>query len=182
TSTSTTGKLTTTGQQTWNSGASYGWKLNLNNANAGGTTTLNSATLYTDTNGTNWDQLSMTSLSLAATSPAQVTLNVIGTNGPTGSGSPFSANQNYQWIAATVPTTGLAGNYVGAFNLNVAGIPAATGTFSAQFVADPANSSQQDFVVSYVAPTPEPTSLALLGVGAAGLLLRRRRRSSARPC
>jgi len=36
--------------------------------------------------------------------------------------------------------------------------------------------SGQDIVISY-APTPEPTSFMLLGLGFAGLTLRRRRRS-----
>jgi fibronectin-binding autotransporter adhesin len=177
TTTSTTGKLTTTGQQTWNNGGTYAWKLNTNNSAAGSTSTLNGATLYTDTSGANWDQLAVSSLSVAASSPSGFTIQVIGVSGAN-TGSTFTPAQSYQWIAATVPAASLTGNFAGAFNVATSGFSGYSnlGSFSAAYQLDPSNSSMDDLVVDY-SPAPEPTSLSLLGIVAGALMLRRRRAS-----
>jgi fibronectin-binding autotransporter adhesin len=167
-----------TAAQTWNGSASadgtggtYAWKLNLASAGTAGT-------LNTDKSGTNWDQLSMSGLSVSG----NFNLQVIGLNSAsigTG-GQAFNPVQPYSWVAANVPTANLT-----TANANFVLPPpsgfgnTALGVFSAMLTPDNASPDMSDVVVSYN-PAPEPTSLALLGLAAGGLLLRRRRRRAGR--
>lgn len=175
----TVGKLTTTGgdngataySQNWNSGGSFTWKLDTANPGTAGTFNKTTGT------GASWDQLQMTSLSLNSTG---FTVNVFGL----GTGTAFDATKSYTWVAAIV--SGNAYNSAAAapianslaLPVTVAGFSSygtSLGVFSAAFdkVDDGTNT---DLVVSY-SPAPEPGSLTLLGLAAAGLLCRRRRRA-----
>jgi fibronectin-binding autotransporter adhesin len=172
----TTANLITQGQ-TWTgsaaadgTGGTYAWNLNLANAGTPG------GTLNNDKSGANWSQITMTSLTVSGNFNLQVTgLNAaaLGTGG-----SSFNPSQSYRWVAANVPTSAGTITNSGTFVLPapVGFGTTALGVFSASIdtTSDPGFS---DVVVSYASPAPEPTSLALLGASAAGLLLRRRRRA-----
>jgi autotransporter-associated beta strand protein len=199
--TTTGGNATATYSQVWNGGASstggYNWKLNVNNAatsvNASNTAAIPGGTSEpSGVAGTNWDMLAMTSLNVNGSGTAQFNINVVPVSG-SGSNA-FSPTGSYQWTIADVKgvspsnnglyQSGVAvpsGNYanlLAAFALNTSGIVSSSGANPAAFslgaVSDGGNG--QDIVVNY-SPAPEPTSLGLLGVGAAGLMLRRRRRN-----
>jgi hypothetical protein len=169
-----TANLTTAGSQTWTggtgiTGGTYAWKLNTNNAGVSGS-------LNSDKSGTNWDQLTMSSLTISASVTSQFNIEVIGLSG-TGS-APFDATKSYSWAAANVSTAFTLPANAFHFNLANLSVPNLNPLgFSASEVAD---GPLSDLVINYtpVALTPEPTSLALLGCSAAGLLFRRRRRGS----
>ena len=116
--------------------------------------------------------LTMSSLS----SPASFNVQVVGLGAGTGA-NPFNPSQSYEWLAGTVPAAALTGSGLGtSFNAITAGFSAYSnlGVFTAALEADPSISGQDDLVVGYSA-VPEPGSLALLGLGAGLLSLRRRR-------
>ena len=199
--TTTGGNATTTYSQVWNGGASstggYNWKLNVNNA-ATSVNASNTAAIPNGTSepggvaGTNWDMLAMTSLNVVGDGTTPFNINILPVSG-SGSNA-FNPTGSYQWTIADVkgvsPTnnglyqSGVAvpsGNYanlLAAFNLNTSNIVSSYGAnpagFSLGAVSDGGNG--QDIVINY-SPAPEPTSLGLLGLGAAGLMLRRRRRN-----
>jgi fibronectin-binding autotransporter adhesin len=164
----------TTGPEAWNAGGSYTWKLNTNNATSnatvsGGTTDPGGA-------GANWDTLSMSSLTLPST--GSFTINLTPFSG-TGTNA-FNGGSSYAWTIADV--SGGQGNYANLMahlTLNAAPLATATNTpasdYSLGLMSD--GGGGQDLVVSY-SPAPEPTSLALAGLAAGGLLLRRRRRAA----
>lgn len=179
-----------TGAQTWNGSASpdpsgattgtYAWKLNLaNNSGASSTQFVSGGALNTDKSGTNWDQLSMSTLAVNG----NFNIQVIGLNaGTTGTGIiPFDPGQSYNWVAANVPanasTAAMGSSFVIQPPIGFSSYGSALGVFSASLVSAPtADSSFDDVVISY-SPAPEPTSLLMLGLGAGGLMLRRRRRA-----
>lgn len=199
--TTTGGNATTTYSQVWNGGASstggYNWKLNVNNA-ATSVNASNTAAIPGGTSepggvaGTNWDMLAMTSLNVNGSNTAPFNINIVPVSG-SGSNA-FNPSGSYQWTIADVtgisPTnnglyqSGVAvpsGNYanlLAAFNLNTSNIVSSSGANPASFSvgAIPDGGNGQDIVINY-SPAPEPTSLGLLGLGAAGLMLRRRRRN-----
>jgi fibronectin-binding autotransporter adhesin len=164
----------TTGPQAWSAGGSYTWKLNTNNATSnatasGGTTDPGGA-------GANWDMVSVSTLNVASSGSFTINLTPF-----SGSGSnAFNAQSPYTWSIADISTG--QGNYASLLahlQLNAAPLATATSTpandYSLGLISD--GGSGQDLVVNY-SPAPEPTSMALLGLGAGGLLLRRRRRAS----
>lgn len=195
----------TTFSQVWNgggsatgtvsaSGATYAWKVNAGTPTAStpvpvggvGTTELQTTTTAA---GTHWDTLSMTSLSINATPLSQFNILVV----PTGtSASSFNPGAVYTWTIADVtsgnvsvgggpvvnysgPTgaTNLQAQLQGLFALNTAALPSANPSFFS-VGALPDGGAGDDIVISYN-PAPEPTSLLMLGLGAGGLMLRRRR-------
>jgi hypothetical protein len=100
----------------------------------------------------------------------------------TGSGASLALTQNpYSWVIARVnqaynPTN--AAGLLAALSLDTTNLPKPASGYqyflSAQ--GDP-SASATDLVVNY-APVPEPAALTLLAPAAAGLMLRRRRRSA----
>ena len=161
-----TGKLTTTGTQIWDGGGTYVWKLNL--LNPGLPNSFNNTKT-----GATWDELTMSALTLAATPADPFNIQVVAL--PSGTSS-FNPTENYRWVAAYMPSGQAGGNLANAFVLNYSGFARfdMNGTFSAAFDStdDPGFT---DLVISYTA-VPEPSALMLLGAGAAGLVLGRRRR------
>lgn len=161
---SQTGKLTTTGEQIWQGGGTYLWKLNLSSAG-----TANS---FNNTKtGAGWDELTMNSLSITASSanPFNIEITAVGnTNDAT-----FDSTKSYRWVAANMPAGQATGNLANVFALNVSGFPSLNGTFSASIDStdDP---GYTDLVISYAA-TPEPSALTLVAAGVGCTLLRRRR-------
>lgn len=173
----------TTGAQTWSGGSdangtgggTYAWKLNVNNAGTPGPNF--------DASGTNWDHLSMPSLSLSASSAQAFNIQVTSFSGP--AGAAFDPSQTYQWAIASVGPNGSITNFspsalhVIASNFVLPGVGSVpAGRFSVDTstdlgLSDPSGSTDLMLVFS---PAPEPTSLLLTGLGAAGLLLLRRRR------
>ena len=170
----------TTGPQTWNGGSdangtgggTYAWKLNVNNAGSPGTVNF-------DASGANWDQLTMSSLTVTASPGGTFNIQIIGLSGA--GGAPFNAGQSYQWeIANVMPGGSISGVSPSMFKLTTVNLPGVSpNAFSVDTstdlgMSDPTGST--DLILTYT-PTPEPTSLALFGVVAGGLLLRRRRKA-----
>lgn len=165
----------TTGQQNWYGGGNYTWKL-ANAATSGGAGTPSGGA---GTPGTDWDLLSMSTLNLdssTGTTPFQI--NAVPFNGTVNN---FNLGNSYTWPiahAADASLANLSANQLAHnFVLNTAAVNTASGTAPANYslvsMADPSG-SELDVVYS---PAPEPTSLAMMGLGAAGLMLRRRRRT-----
>jgi hypothetical protein len=167
---------------TGSTGGTYAWKLNVNNAGTPFATN-------TDKTGANWDQLTVSAINVVASATSQFNIEIISV-AATGTNT-FLVGDAYSWTAANVTgsITFTGGTVANAFHFDTSnfkmpgGSPyAGLGTFSASVVTD---GSLQDLVINY-SPVPEPTSFVMLGLGAAGLLLRRRRDSGQRhedlPC
>jgi autotransporter-associated beta strand protein len=171
TNTSSVGVLET-GAQTWNSGGTFVWKLDITQSY--NTSAVNSAT----SNSGHMDALIMNSVS----QPSGFNLDMV-TEGNNG----LTPGQTYQFAIANVVN--------GTFNTT--GITIASNNFAKNFllttVADSSlsgvdnNGGQDaeldagngtDLVLSFEA-TPEPTSILLLGLAVSPLLLDRRRRRCA---
>lgn len=134
----------------------YLWKIN----NASGT----------PGSAVGWDKLALSGLSVGTgTHGVDVQMTAVGAGGLL---SGFDPTQNYQWLIATVPSGGTS--LAAKFHLDSAAVSTFItnnpGTKNAFSIA----SDSTDIYVSYTG-APEPTSLALLGIGAGGVLLRRRR-------
>ena len=163
---------------TWTGGGTYSWKLNYNNAGTpGGALNIDSS------RGANWDQLTMASLAVSASSGTPFNITLVPINGA--AGTAFDSTQSYQWAVANVPTSGalqVNGSTTfdpTVFHLDVSRFATlgANGTFSvAESTAD---TGFNDVVINY-APAPEPGSLFLLGGLAGAMGLRRRRRPARR--
>jgi autotransporter-associated beta strand protein len=203
--TSTTGLLVTSGgtapttySHVWTGNGNYQWKVN-------GTATTGSTPVQvsnggatvgtTDTaGGANWDMLAVQTLNVTATSTTPFNINVVPLTSSTG----FNPGGVYTWTIADV--TGANGIYLNGANDAGTLQGATTSPFGALLAALNLNASQlstlygasasgfslgvtsdggagEDIVINYNA-APEPTSLMLLGLGAGGLLLRRRRRQT----
>lgn len=198
TASNTTGFLNTTGGATsgythvWNGGASYNWKLNTNSPTGAMTpaTTTTPGTTDPGGAGANWDMLSMQTLNLVASPTNQFTVNVI----PLASSTTFNPNQSYEWTIADVKNANgiylngsntaatLGTNYanlLASMTLNVPSSMTSSAVAPFNLGVVPDGGSGEDLVVTY-SGAPEPTSMMLLGLGAGGMLLRRRRRSKAR--
>lgn len=166
------GKLTLTGATTLASGngivgdpgngATYLWKM----TNAAGTAG----------NSSGWDNLALNTLAISGTG-SFVTVQPISVGGGflNTPAANFVPSQNYQWTIATLSGGGGGAALAAQFHLDTN----ALSTFAAANNTSPSyfsvTSDPSDVYISYT-PTPEPTSLALVGLGAGGLLLRRRRR------
>jgi fibronectin-binding autotransporter adhesin len=164
---SATANLTTAGTQVWSGGGTYQWKINL--SYAGTTGAFNNSK-----SGGPWDQLTMNALTVTATPANPFNIQVVGLTSPTLSNN-FDPTKSYRWVAANMPVGQATGNLANTLAVNYAGFSSYNmpGSFSAAFDStdDPGFT---DLVISY-SPTPEPSALALAGLSAGGLLLRRRR-------
>ena len=175
------GNLTTAGE-TWTGGGSTGatggafaWKLNVND-NAPGTQYTSGAT-NTDKSGANWDQLSVSTLALSASSANEFNIRIISIAPGTPSSAAFDPGKSYSWTAVNVASGTIPGFSPSDFHLDTSGFTnpkpsTPLGFFSVSSVID---GSFDDVVINY-SPAPEPGSLSLLALGSGGLLLRRRRR------
>jgi len=191
---STVGTLTT-GNQTWNGGAAYEWKI----SNAG----TNAAFGTGNSTSGSWDNVKMSGLSIASgggNQPFSIALNSL--SSPSGSGT-------YSWVIAqtTSAPTGLSGNAatLGAdlLNLTPTGSTATgssgsyavfaldTSGFGNGFSLSGADSNNfslefisvtggEDLVLDYNS-APEPGAAVLASLGAVPLLGARRRRRRSTP-
>jgi autotransporter-associated beta strand protein len=209
------GNLTTTGgdgstsfSQAWvgastaATSGSYVAKFNPNNLGSPGATVGGAnptATADPGGPGANWDELTMTTLNLQASSTNQFNLTTVSVTPGYGTANPFNSTGAYSWPVAVI-TNGISGFYINAspavgtnsqnqaalqaaiaplLRLDPTGLVAATGvsnasSFSVGVAPDPNNGSFEDVVVNY-SPAPEPGSLAMVGLGLGAMLLRRRR-------
>jgi hypothetical protein len=151
------GESSTAGTQ-----VTYNWKL----ANA------------TGAGGTGFDTLAVTGLSIGTV------VDVV----PISLGSAqasFNPSGSYTWdiVSGTASGGGQVGTLFAQFQLDGSALNGPTG-FAASLNAAPSNFSivddDGDVAIQYNA-TPEPTSMMLLGLGAGGLMMRRRRRQTAKP-
>ena len=147
-------------------GTTYLWKINSATGGAGAST--------------GWDELQLQTLAVApGTGGTVVTIQPVSFNGSTPGGmAGFNSGQTFRWAVINVPSAGAlppASNFVldtNALSAFAAANNVPTSSFSILEGPDP--SSGNDVFVQF-SPAPEPTGLMLLGLGAAGLLLRRRR-------
>lgn len=148
-------------------GATYLWKIN----DAG-----NSTGPGTAGNAVGWDLLALNTVAVSGTG-SYVTIEPLSIGGgyvnqPMSNFNPLDA---YQWKIATLSGGGGAA-LAAQLQLDTSSLStfaAANNTSASYFsITDDPN----DIYISYT-PTPEPTGIALLGFGAAGMLLRRRRNS-----
>jgi fibronectin-binding autotransporter adhesin len=181
--------------QVWTGGAggtggAYDWKVNAAQSTGPLVTDATNGVGTTDpsgTAGTNWDTLAISTLNVAASSGSPFNIQVV----PTGtSASSFNSANSYTWTIADVTSgtvnvngTTYQGNSApvlaslqaalrSALALNTSALSAPSGNFSIVTAAD--RGSGDDIEISY-SSAPEPGSLALLGLGLGGLMLRRRR-------
>jgi fibronectin-binding autotransporter adhesin len=146
--TTTTNGTLTTGDQTWNTGGTFVWKVS--NDGSG-------------TAGSDWDLLKFTSLNIAAVGQ---TFQILVTNN--GFGTFDQNNVGYHWAVAKATSGTIAGFDSAKFVLNTSGFTINNG--GSFFVTESQDSMEID--VNYV---PEPSSIGLLALGSATLLRRRRR-------
>jgi hypothetical protein len=188
-----------TGSATVAQAGSYDWKLNTSNSGSSGAASPNT-TLTADPGvaaGSNWDVLTMTMLNVVAgTGGSEFNVVVVPVTQTTG--TPFNASQgNYTWPIADITSSN--GIFLNGTNINAnSNTPAAIGALQSAFHLDvsqlaAANPSVnlssysvglvsdgglgEDIVINY-SGAPEPTSFMLLGLGAGGLMLGRRRRKT----
>lgn len=176
--------LLTTGDEIWENGGTYQWKI---------------ADVSSAAPGSNWDAVSMTSLSISASSSNPFILKIVGL-GSAGAGSApanFDPDSQYQWVIAQV---------AGAGNVSINGVAqtasdvtlansndpsgdqftldtssfATTGSDApaagSSFQLDLLNSDTDSELVLSYNPAPEPTTgLMCLAACAPALLCRRKR-------
>jgi autotransporter-associated beta strand protein len=163
----------TTGIENWNGGATYLWKI----SNAG---TANTTLTGNSGAGTSWDKLAVSSLAVTGNSTTPFIIQAAFANGTPIGG--FSSANSYSWIisqttaANGITTNGVTGVNSTAFKLDTSSFASAFGTSPSAFsLSAAADGGGTDLVLSYT-PAPEPASLLLTGLSAAGGLLLRRRR------
>lgn len=160
-------------------------------ANAAGATTTFDGGAYavkinnaTGTPGaaSGWDLLSLTQLAATANNGTVVLYGLnptAATPNTAGAVSNFNNTNSYNWVIATVSgaSTANLANLAASLQLNTSNFtnnnPLAPGYAFSLGAQDDAVSGS-DLIISY-SPAPEPTSLVMLGLGAGGLMLRRRR-------
>ena len=182
----------------------YYWKLDLSNGGAGITSTPGAATVSPGLGGAPaagsfWDELILDGVTVNSTigATASGTTNAFtveavgfssGTTQTSNGGSSITLTNNntmpaasYSWVIARVnqaynPTT--AATLLASLSLDTTGLPAPASGYQ-YFLSTQQDPSinNTDLVISY-AQAPEPTGLALLGLGAGALMIRRRRTSS----
>lgn len=199
----TPGNLTLNGTTFFGGGTSQSGgrlliKFNPNDLGSGGaTTTGNNPTATTDPGGrgADWDEITIPAIDIYDNGQGNlINVSTVAVS-PSGAGNAFNSTSSYSWPVVAV-TQGVSGFWLnnvaatsqaslqaqiaGLFRLDPSGLEAATGTsnpgaFSIGVAPDPWNASYEDLVINY-SPVPEPSGVALLGV-AAGVMLVRRRRS-----
>ncbi|HEY2586632.1 MAG TPA: autotransporter-associated beta strand repeat-containing protein [Tepidisphaeraceae bacterium] len=142
-------------------GATYVWKMSNATGAAG--------------NSSGWDSLALNTLAMSG-SGSFITIQPISVGGGflNTPAANFVPSQTYQWTIATLSGGGGGAALAAQFHLDTNALStfAAANNTSPNFFA--VTSDPGDVYISYN-PAPEPTSLGLVGLGAGGLLLRRRR-------
>jgi fibronectin-binding autotransporter adhesin len=192
--TTTAGSLTT-GNETWNGGGAYTWKIQ-----AAGTAGAKTAA-QTGGSSTTWDAVTMGTLSVSATNSDPFTIQLSSLTGnqttPTAT-TGFAATSSYSWIigsatsislngAAALSTTAnadtklLTGSSSDIFALDTSGFNLGTSGNSvpsgeAGFELDAIGTGSGDNLVLTYDATPEPGTTLLVLAGALPILATRRRR------
>ena len=164
-------------------GSTYAWKIN----DAGNASDGSATGPGTSGGAVGWDQIAMANIPVFSGSGGVVTVEPISSGaGANGAMSSFSSSSPYSWIIATAPTgtfnpiasggQGLAANFM--LDTSASGLSrfASVNGSAPSSYSISSDASGADLEVVYN-PAPEPTGLALMSLGAAGLMLRRRRRS-----
>jgi autotransporter-associated beta strand protein len=194
----TVGTLTT-GNQTWSTGGNYAWKITGSAGNSsvaigsGGSGKIGGGS---GTEGSDWDNLVMSALTVSSTTGSPFTIVVSGT--PSG-----STNSTYSWVIAQTGSTSLPSGITDSGNL----LPGGNSTQAGEFTLNTANftfdgvtnpyastpsafslefepiggqgSGDYDLVLDYYA-APEPGTGLLVLAGGLPMLLSRRRRNGRR--
>lgn len=178
---------------TLGAGGIYYWKLNLGTAGAAGATSTPGTETSTgaSTSGTAWDALVMDAVTAGtASNSTPFTVEAYGFNLGSEQSSPVTIGngsaQSYSWAVARVTYVNNGSGLVAAtsttlaplladLSLNTNGLPQAASGYEYFLNAQNDPLGGADLVVNY-APVPEPTALSLLGMGAAALMIRRRRK------
>ena len=171
------GILTTAGE-TWNGGGTYSWKV----TTAGGLGAPNTVTNIGGTPGVDWDDVQMTTLSVASTSGNQFTIAPVGslTNVPSGNINWVIAQTSSTVTGISAGTTNLLAVASPLFALNTSGLsvnggasPVSSSLFSLELIS--LGGGNDDLVLSYNA-APEPCTALLCMGGMVPMLIGRRRR------
>ena len=162
------GTLTQTGDQTWNDGGSYHWEINDSDGTKG--------------SDPGWDWLDITgTLDLANLSSGGFTIDIdsLTTSNAAGDADGFDTYikdgdiADYSFVIATA-SGGITGFDAGDFVLDSSGFSNSIETYYGWNWAISLSLSGNDLVLGASA-VPEPSSTALLGLGALALALRRKR-------
>lgn len=174
---------------TFGAGGVYYWKLDLTTGGAGAASGPGvAASASAPYIGMAWDNLAIDNLAVTSTSSNAFTIQAVSFNSTISGGTqiPVSGGTmpaaNYSWVVAQVRSGTVAGlqSLMANLSLNTTGLPtpAAGYQYFLNAQSDPGGGAGADLVVNY-APVPEPTGLALLGMGAGAMMVRRRRRVGA---
>jgi autotransporter-associated beta strand protein len=182
------GKLTTTGNQEWDGGGTYVWKITgpgtVGQAIGSGASTV--------TPGTNSDDVVLSALTVSASTGTPFTISL--TTAAAANGAIGGTNGQYSWILAETGSTALPTNISDSGNLLAGGNSAQAGlfaldttNFSMNGVTHPGSNlfslefepigagGKYDLVLDYAA-APEPGTALLVMGGVLPMLMGRRRR------
>lgn len=156
-----------TSTQTWAGSGTYIWEINQATGGVAGS-------------DPGWDLLNLSGdLTIAATSGSQFSINIFSLTlgNIAGDATGFNPAANYNWLIAD-SATAILGFDATKFDINTSGFTNAfDGTFGIALGGSPGVGGDSTQIYLTYTAVPEPSTLALAGLGALGLLARRRRRA-----